>query len=64
MKILRVDMTHLTTKWEPVPAAYEHFGGRGLIAKVLLEEVPPLCEPLGPDNKLILAPGLLGGTSL
>lgn len=64
MKILRVNMTHLTTTWEPVPEKYEQFGGRGLIAKVLLEEVPPLCEPLGPDNKLILAPGLMGGTSL
>jgi aldehyde:ferredoxin oxidoreductase len=64
VRILRVDMTHLTTKWEPVPGKYEHFGGRGLIAKVLLEEVPPLCEPLGPDNKLILAPGLMGGASL
>ncbi len=64
MKILRVDMTNLTTKWEPVPESYEQFGGRGLIAKILVEEVPPLCEPLGPHNKLIFAPGLLGGTSL
>ncbi len=64
MKILRVDMTHQTVRWEPVPPAYEQFGGRGLIAKILLEEVPPRCEPLGPHNKLIFAPGLLGGTSL
>jgi hypothetical protein len=27
-------------------------------------EVPPTCDPLGPDNKLIVAPGLLSGTSL
>jgi aldehyde:ferredoxin oxidoreductase len=27
-------------------------------------EVPPKCDPLGPENKLIFAPGLLSGTSL
>jgi len=43
---------------------YEYLGGRGLIAKLLLEEIPPTCEPLGPDNKLIFAPGLLGGAGV
>ena len=64
MKILRVDMDRAEVKWEPVPSEYERFGGRALIAEVLMLEVPPLCEPLGPNNKLIFAPGLLGGTSL
>jgi aldehyde:ferredoxin oxidoreductase len=27
-------------------------------------EVLPTCDPLGPDNKLIIAPGVLSGTSL
>jgi aldehyde:ferredoxin oxidoreductase len=27
-------------------------------------EVPPTCDPLGPENKLIFAPGSLSGTSL
>jgi aldehyde:ferredoxin oxidoreductase len=36
-------------------------GGRGLIARVLLDEVPPRCEPLGDFNKLIWAPGLIVG---
>ena len=35
------------------------WGGRLLIAKVLLREVPPTCEVLGRRNKLILASGLL-----
>ncbi|MFH0844560.1 MAG: aldehyde ferredoxin oxidoreductase C-terminal domain-containing protein, partial [Pseudomonadota bacterium] len=26
-------------------------------------EVPPLCHPLGSDNKLVIAPGLLSGTT-
>jgi aldehyde:ferredoxin oxidoreductase len=57
-------MDRLEIKWEPVAPEYEHLGGRGLIARILLNEVPAECEPLGPNNKLILAPGLLGGTSL
>jgi aldehyde:ferredoxin oxidoreductase len=64
VKVLRVDMDRLQVRWEPVPSEYERLGGRALIAGVLLAEVPPQCEPLGPKNKLIFAPGLLGGTSL
>jgi aldehyde:ferredoxin oxidoreductase len=64
VKIIRVNMDHLETRWESVLPAYERLGGRALIAKILLAEVPPQCESLGPNNKLIFAPGLLGGTSL
>ena len=39
-----------------------HWGGRLLISKFLLREVPPICDPLGRHNKLIIAPGLLGDT--
>ncbi len=38
-------------------------GGRSLTARILLDEVRPDCDPLGRHNKLIIAPGLLGGTS-
>lgn len=64
MNLLRVDMHSLRVRSEPVPPVYEHLGGRGLIAKLLLEEIPPTCEALGPNNKLIFAPGLLGGASV
>jgi aldehyde:ferredoxin oxidoreductase len=64
VKIVRIDMDRLEAMWQTVPANYERLGGRALIAAILLEEVPPQCEPLGRDNKLIFAPGLLGGTSL
>ncbi len=40
------------------------WGGRLLISKFLLREVPPTCDPLGRHNKLIFAPGLLGDTSV
>jgi aldehyde:ferredoxin oxidoreductase len=64
LKTLRVDISNLQIRWEPVPPEYERLGGRALIAGILLAEVPSQCDPLGPNNKLILAPGLLGGTSL
>ena len=57
-------MKLLQTSWEPVPAVYEHLGGRALIAKLLLEEIPPTCDALGPHNKLIFTPGLLGGAGV
>ncbi len=64
MQLLRVDMTSGKTRWDPVPAAYAQLGGRGLTARILLEEIPPTCDALGPHNKLILAPGLLGGAGV
>jgi len=57
-------MKSLQTEWKPGTASYEHLGGRALIAKLLLEEVPPTCDALGPHNKLIFAPGLLGGAGV
>jgi aldehyde:ferredoxin oxidoreductase len=61
LKLLRVDMNQAQARWEPVPPVYERLGGRALIAKLLLEEIPPTCDALGPHNKLIFTPGLLGG---
>jgi aldehyde:ferredoxin oxidoreductase len=59
--MLRVNMKEAQITWEPVPAEYERLGGRALIAKLLLNEIPPACDALGPHNKLIFTPGLLGG---
>jgi len=64
MKLLRVNMKDLQVEWQPVPALYEHLGGRALIAKLLLEEITPTCDALGPHNKLVFAPGLLAGTGV
>ena len=61
MKILRVNMKEFEVRWEPVSSEYEQLGGRALIAKLLLREIPPDCDALGPHNKLIFTPGLLGG---
>ena len=64
MKLLRVDMGQLEARWEPVPEVYERLGGRALTSRLLLEEVSPEHDALGLHNKLIFAPGLLGGTGV
>jgi len=62
-KILRLNMSDLSVKSEDVPEAYQGLGGRGLSSAILSREVDPTCSPIGPRNKLIFAPGLLGGTN-
>jgi aldehyde:ferredoxin oxidoreductase len=64
LKVWRVDVSTHTLRKEPVPASWERLGGRGLLARIMLDEVEPTCEPLGPKNKLIFAPGLLVGHML
>lgn len=64
MHILRINMQNQTWRKEAVPVSWSRLGGRGLIAKILLDEVPPACDALGPLNKLIFATGLLAGCRL
>jgi aldehyde:ferredoxin oxidoreductase len=64
MKFIRVNMGTKAVSIEDVPEEYRGLGGRGLTSVMINEEVLPNCDPLGPDNKLIVAPGLLSGTSL
>lgn len=49
---------------EDVPQEYMGLGGRGLTSIMINADVPATCDPLGPENKLIVAPGVLSGTSL
>ncbi|MBI5602508.1 MAG: aldehyde ferredoxin oxidoreductase [Deltaproteobacteria bacterium] len=42
---------------------YAGAGGRAMTSAVIAKEVPPLCHPLGAENKLVIAPGLLSGTT-
>ncbi|SHO51113.1 aldehyde ferredoxin oxidoreductase family protein [Desulfopila aestuarii] len=64
MRILRVNMTDLRVWTEPVPEKYRELGGRGLTSTFVNDEVPATCDPLGPENKLIFAPGYFTGTPL
>src|SRR6056297_1418499 len=63
-KILRIHMggeNGPEFKTEPL-GDYAGMGGRGLTSAIISSEVPPLCHPLGEDNKLVIAPGMLSGT--
>jgi aldehyde:ferredoxin oxidoreductase len=64
MKIWRINTKTQKLDITNLPAGWERLGGRGLIAKVLVDEVDPECDPLGSENKLIFAPGLLVGHRL
>ena len=63
-KILRVDLSNGTCIAEALNMAWadEYLGQRGLATKYLVEEIDPKCDPLGADNKLIMATGPLTGT--
>jgi aldehyde:ferredoxin oxidoreductase len=62
-KLLRVNLTERTVTVEhPGPIYWRRYmGGWNVIADVLLKEVLAGADPLGPENKLIFAPGVLTG---
>ena len=64
--ILRVDLTTEKVTKQPLDesVARKFIGGRGFNSKTLFDEVKPGVDPLGPENILCLAPGLLSGTPL
>ncbi len=62
--VWRVDVNKQTITTEAIPESWQELSGRGLIPRILLDEIPPLCEPLGPFNKLLFTPGLLVGHML
>jgi aldehyde:ferredoxin oxidoreductase len=63
-RVWRVNVRARTLNLEPVPEPWQRLGGRGLLARILLDELDAACDPLGPGNKLIFAPGLLVGHML
>ena len=64
-QILRVNLSKGTTTKEPLDAkrARAYIGGRGLATRYLTDEIDPKVDPLGPDNKVIIATGPLTGTN-
>ncbi len=62
-KILRVNMSELKATIEELPRDYQELGGRALTSGIISKEVPPLADPLGPENKLIFSAGILAGTT-
>ena len=65
-KVLRIDLAGKTFAEEALPAdvARDFIGGAGFTVKYLYDEVPAGCDPLGPQNKLIFAPGPFTGTKI
>jgi aldehyde:ferredoxin oxidoreductase len=63
-KWVRVNTREGSVRVEKCSDQELRWGGRNLIAKLTLREVPPTCDPIGRYNKLILAEGLLGDTIL
>ncbi|MBW8382665.1 MAG: hypothetical protein K0M69_09125 [Youngiibacter sp.] len=61
-KTLRVNMSELSVAYEDYK--YTGFGNRGTVAKTLTDEVNPNCDPLGAQNKLIIACGAMSGSNL
>ena len=63
-KILRIDVgAEEGPKVSTVPIGdYAGLGGRALTSAIVSKEVPATCHPLGEENKLVIAPGLLSGS--
>ena len=61
-KILRVNLTESELEEEPLSEdiARRYVGGKALSAKILFEELKPGVDPLGPDNKMVIATGVMG----
>jgi aldehyde:ferredoxin oxidoreductase len=64
-KILRINMgAEGGPKFSEEPLGeYAGLGGRIMTSTVVAKEVDPLCHPLSAENKLVIAPGLLSGTT-
>ncbi|MCP4007190.1 MAG: aldehyde ferredoxin oxidoreductase [bacterium] len=62
-RIIQVNMTDQSVSFEDLPEEWNLLGGRGLSAKILQRDCDPTCDPLGPENVLVLASGLLSGTA-
>lgn len=62
-KFIRVNMNKCEVTISDVPQEYRGLGGRALTSTIVAREVPPKCDSLGPENKLVVAGGLLSGTN-
>jgi len=64
-KILRINMgpKNMPMATEEQLGQYAGYGGRKMTSAIISREVPQRCHPLGADNKLVIAPGLLSGSA-
>ncbi len=65
-RLLRVDLTHRTTRVEPIEESQlkRFIGGAGLAAEILRKEVPAKLDAYDPQNRLIFATGPFQGPAV
>jgi aldehyde:ferredoxin oxidoreductase len=65
-KILRVNLTDRSVKNEPLSyeIARKYIGGAGFVAYYLWKELKAGIDPLGPENKMVLAMGPVTGLTI
>lgn len=61
--MLRIQLTDRRAETSPTPESWirDYLGGRGFVARAFWDEIRPGTDPLGPDNKLFIAPGPYSG---
>ncbi len=62
--IVRVNTRTGEIRTTPCSEDELRWGGRALIAHLMLRDVRPTCDALGRENKLIVASGWLGDTAV
>lgn len=63
-RIIRVNTRTGNITEQEATSEERRIGGRHFIAHILNKEVPPTCEPLGRNNKLIISMGLFADTGM
>jgi len=65
-KYLDVDLSSGKVGEYPIPEAWRErlVGGKGIAARILLEELPERVDPFGPENMLVFATGPFQGTGI
>ena len=63
-KLLRVDLTKKKATATPLSKNLmkDYIGGSGFCVRILYDETGPKTDPLGPENRIIIATGPLTGT--
>jgi len=64
MQIVRINVKSRKIDYEEITndSKYYLLGARGLTSQIVHDEVPPRSDPFGPENKLIVANGILTGS--
>jgi len=61
--LLRINLNNRESSLEEAASDYSKLGGRALSSQLICNEVAPSTDPLGPENKLVFAAGILAGTA-